>query len=424
MRKRDIEAFIRLRKEKSQKRRKSRAKALKQIPAKALLDLLPKAEMEAIAEDVGVDHQVKHLYGPLLVQLFILGILENKDDSLSSLTRLYNSQEFSVFSGKGGHQTAKSSLSDRFSKINCAYFERLYEAYVSALQSKYGKRLNKEMAWLTRYDSTMLALSASLTQIGMRVGARPKKGQGKVQIKVSLGLKGLLPSSLKIFHEQSKLSEDRALKEVIETEAVDPQGVITFDMGLKKRQTFKEFSQKGRFFVTRLHQPRFKQLATHRYIKGRKNGKLQFLSDDIVYLYSSGNKDSLVKQEFRLIQAKCVQGQNAGKTFFFLTNLLDLTAFEIADIYLRRWDIEIFFRFLKQQVGLTHLLSTKENGIKAVIYLRILVGTMIWVFAHLNKRTDYKGLKDQFFWEIRNQISMLQAKILIDSGDVKPNLSG
>lgn len=384
--------------------------------------MLPAETMEEVAAQTGVDIQVKRLFGPLLVMLFILAVLDDKDQSLASLADLYNSTRFAALSGKGGHTTVKSSLSDRLATMKCEYVETLYLRYVEALKKKYGKSLGKKAGWLTRFDSTMLALCASLTEIGMQVGAKPKKGKGKVQVKVTMGLQGLLPSHVKVFHEQSMLSEERALKEAIESNPDGKTGVITFDMGLKSRKTFKSFDEAGRFFVTRLKSPRYVPIKPHSQIKGRRHGELRFLSDEIVHLYQSGQSNSSVMEhEFRLITAQCEKGRNAGKTYYFLTNMLDPGAFEIADIYRQRWDIEVFFRFLKQEVGLRNLLSTKANGIRAVIFLRLLAGTMIWAYAHLNKRTDYKKMKREFREEVDWQVTLAIAKLVAATGITEQN---
>lgn len=422
MAKQTINPLERMRQERSRKRLERRAKQLRQIPPTKLLALLPVEEMESLADQTGVDVQVKRLFGPLLVMLFILAVLDDKDQSLESLADLYNSTRFAALSGKGKHKTAKTSLSDRLATIKCEYLEALYLRYVEILKNKYGKKLGKKAAWLTRFDSTMMALCAALTEIGMRVGAKPKKGAGKVQIKVSMGLQGLLPSNVKVFHQQSMLAEERALKEVIESNPDGSTGIITFDMGLKSRKTFKRFDEAGRLFVTRLKDPRHEVVRTYSQIKGRHHGELRFCSDEIVHLYQSGlSTDSLLKHEFRLVTAECQRGKNAGKTYFFLTNILDLSAFEIADIYQQRWDIEVFFRFLKQEVGFKNLLSTKENGIKAVVFLRLIAGTMIWAYAHLNKRTDYKKVKREFRDEVDWQVTLATAKLVAATGITDEN---
>ena len=399
-------------KEKSSKRRERRKQELKKIPPKELLSLLPKEMLESIAEQTGVDVQVKHLFAPMLVYLFILAILEDEDSSLQSLTDLYNSPQFSFFSGKGGHKTAKSSLSDRLASINCEFFKNLHAYYIEALQAKYGKALKKKDHDITRFDSTMVSLCAALTEIGMTVGAKPKKGEGKVQIKVSLGLKGFLPKTVKVFTDQAHLSEEKALKEAIEFSKPENDGAITFDMGLKSRKTLQCFDNDGRFFTTRLNSPRYEVVRPHKQIKGRTHGNLCFESDEIVYLFQSGGQDSILQHEFRLIKAVCRNGRKANETFYFLTNIMDMTTFEITDIYRRRWDIEVFFRFLKQYAGLRSLLSTKENGITAVMYLRLIVGTMIWTYINVNELKEYKRAKSEFKRAVQWEIDLLIGRLI------------
>ena len=50
--------------------------------------------------------------------------------------------------------------------------------------------------------------------------------------------------------------------------------------------------------------------------------------------------------------------------FYFITNKLELSPKEIADIYKQRWDIEVFLRFIKQELNASHFLSVSENGIR------------------------------------------------------------
>ncbi|MEZ4921087.1 MAG: IS4 family transposase [Saprospiraceae bacterium] len=379
------------------------SKRAKAVPAKHFLDLLPTELLEQVSEESQVNRQVKHLEGRLMVLLLLQGILKDKDGSLRSLESLYNSPGFEYFSGKGKHKTRHSSLADRLANIELSFFERLYAEFLLNVNRVYGKKLEKEFGWLRRFDSTMVALSANLSEIGMRVGAKPGKGKGWNQIKFTVGLQGLIPTSARVFHEQTHLSEERALLQVIEESKVEKGEVAVFDMGLKSRKTFKQFAQQGLLFVTRLKSPRYEVVGEHKNIKGRHHGQLSFLSDQIIHLYKSGDGPVMTEVEYRLITAVCITGDNVGKTYYFLSNIMDLTAFEIADIYLKRWDIEIFFRFLKQQIGLRHLLAYNINGITAVFYVRLLTATMLQLFFFLNKRKDLGIAKmdfaDQLQWE-------------------------
>lgn len=395
----------------SQKRRQSKRQAQqKKVPASRLLELLPRQLMDEIAVDTKVDFQVKRLFGPLIVLLLVYAILEEKDGSLRQLEEAYNSNAFRAFSGKGGHTTRHSSLASRLEAINAEFFERLYEGFLDNVRAKHGKGLDRDFGWLTRFDSTMVAMSAALSEIGMRVGAKPKNGEGKVQIKFTVGLAGLLPVHAKVSHDQKHLSEETALYEAIQAYRVKDSRAVVFDMGLKGRNRFASLSEQGRLFATRLKSPRYEVVRTHREVAGRQAGKLRLESDLIVRLYASGAKEPL-PVEFRLVTAKCERGKHAGKTLYFLTNILDMNAAQVAEIYRRRWDIEVFFRFIKQEVGLKNLLCYHENGIKSVFYVRLLTATMLKLYMWLNKREDYKISKLAFAEEIHWEITLIIARM-------------
>jgi IS4 transposase len=79
-----------------------------------------------------------------------------------------------------------------------------------------------------------------------------------------------------------------------------------------------------------------------------------------------------------------------GNPLYFLSNIKELDAFEIAHIYKQRWQIEVFFRFIKQQLNFSHLLSRNENGIQVVLYMTMIAALLLTVFKNVN---NYKGYK-------------------------------
>ena len=96
------------------------------------------------------------------------------------------------------------------------------------------------------------------------------------------------------------------------------------------------------------------------------------LKDCKVYLYRGVHlttkkgtkrwKEELFEVPFRLIVAR--GKDDPGKEFWFITNDFDLSAKEITDAYRRRWDIEVFFCFIKQELNASHLVSLNKNGIE------------------------------------------------------------
>jgi hypothetical protein len=115
-----------------------------------------------------------------------------------------------------------------------------------------------------------------------------------------------------------------------------------------------------------------------------------------------GNKHyrcELTDDHFRLviIESK-IEG---GKEYWFLTNDFKRSAKEIAQAYRKRWDIEVFFRFLKQELNVSHLVSLNKNGIQVILYMALTVAMMVLMYKKANN-IGYKTAKRRFAIEVRD----------------------
>ena len=199
------------------------------------------------------------------------------------------------------------------------------------------------------------------------------------------------------FKDQSYLSEERALKEVIQTNCPTPVDIHVFDKGLKSRKTYAELDADQMLFVTRLNQnPRFDFVRTYWQDDGHQDSQhLTFVQDSVVQLYSSGYQ--LIEKEFRLIQYR---HKKEDTMLYFLTNVWDLSAAEVASIYRSRWDIEVLFRFLKQEMNLTHFVCNNANAIQVMLYCTLIATMLILIYKKQNKLPSFKRAKIQFFKEL------------------------
>ena len=68
----------------------------------------------------------------------------------------------------------------------------------------------------------------------------------------------------------------------------------------------------------------------------------------------------------------------------FITNIENLTTIDITEHYKRRWDVEVFFKFIKQLLNFKHLISRNENVIKAVLYVTIIALICLTSYKKLN----------------------------------------
>jgi hypothetical protein len=138
-------------------------------------------------------------------------------------------------------------------------------------------------------------------------------------------------------------------------------------------------------------------------------GESKLIRDCRVQLYTGvqvdnkrGNKHyrhELIDCHFRLVVVESKAEE--GKEYWFLTNDFKRSAKEIAQAYRRRWDIEVFFRFLKQELNVTHLVSLNKNGMQVILYMTLIVAMMVLIYKKANN-IGYKTAKRRFAMEVRD----------------------
>lgn len=155
-------------------------------------------------------------------------------------------------------------------------------------------------------------------------------------------------------------------------------------------------------------------------------GKLELVEDVVVYLVDE-KKQERPEHKYRLVKAKfkvardTTRPNNKGKVkrveneVFFITNNFEMSAKEIAEAYRKRWDIEVFFKFLKQELSFSHFLSTNENGIKVILYMTLITAMLIMIY----KRKNEIGYGDaKFCFKIEMEAWITALSITITGGDL------
>jgi hypothetical protein len=371
----------------------------KQVSVTDLLEIIGDSVIKDIVRLYDSDKWVIKLDTQTVFKLILYSLLDSERISLRIMAENYNSVPFSVLEQSVmGQKTAHSSIRDRLVNIDVSFFKHLYEHSQTKLLEQYsGKQLVSGYN-IKRYDSTMIAVFSHLLE-GMKVGNTSKK---KNQVKMTTELVNDFEIRMRFFKDQDHLGEEVALKEMILSQTHDPSSLIVFDRGLKSRETFCEFNDSKTQFLTRLNdRNRYKFIRKQADIPSETIDGLRFVQDSIVYLYGDGNK--LVKEEFRLIEAECLKN---GKKIFFLTNIRFLDAQTIAQIYRQRWDIEVFFRFIKQEMNATHFVCNDINAIQVMIYCTLIVAMLILIYMKQNDIKSYKIAKIRFFNELQAAITL------------------
>lgn len=363
-----------------------------------LLKLIPDDLLLDLAAETKVDYQVKKLYGRNVFNLLLYGLIRGERVGLRSLEDFYKSRKFKVlFKLPDTLPEAKyNSLSARLATMNVSYFEKSYQAIYEQCSLLYNESTLSLNHKITRVDSTMVCQTAAKLEQGINVGV---KKDGKKQVKYTVSLTDLFPSSVEVFTQQKYISENLTIPKAIH-KVMDKSkdNVFVFDRGVSSRDEFCELDDNDCSFVTRLNvDARHITLDHIDFAQGLVVRNLTVLKDQRVYLYQSGN--NVVEHHFRLIQTQ----NQKGKQFWFLTNRFDLSIQEIIAIYKHRWDIEVFFRFIKQELNFSHLISVNKNGIKILLYMTLILAMLILIYKKIND-FGYKTAKRRFAMELEHII--------------------
>lgn len=324
------------------------------------------------------------------------------------MEKYLKSGQFRAFTGYNSTVGKYNSIRDRLCSINADYFEGLF----NRLFEIYSSHLNESTA-ITRLDSTYVSLASKLLRKGMVNGSSDKKF-----VKFSISLKGSLPSSVKVFLDQPYVSEDLALGAVAKADEKLSGNIVVFDRGLQSREVFESITSCSKFFVCRAN-PRTRVVKGEAMVIEPKPAEatVTILSDSLGYL--TNKKGKMSSHRYRVI--KGTMDKN-GQAICFVSNIEDQPAYDLAKIYTQRWDIEVFFKFLKQHLNMKHLVCRTPNGIKVMIYMTLILAMLLMVYKKLNKIKGYKIAKLQFELELETEVIKTIVELCGGNPDRAPHI--
>lgn len=378
------------------------------ISVKQLLGFIPEALIANLSLTTKIDHYAKVLHGNKLFYLLLYGILDNEKLSQRTLEDTFNDSVFKIlFNLDEDERICRSSISERLSKVDPDYFKQIYECIYEQFAGLYTLTDRKKYN-LIRVDSSMVSEAVGKLMEGI------DNKSGKKAVKYSIAFDGVLPCHSNVFTNPSYGSEDIALPEAVMEHVkkeTGHQNIYVLDRGLQSTRTMKAFSTDAVTFICRAKENR-KFVELESFVIENQDldlGESNLLRDCKVQLYTGvsinnkrGNKhykEKLVDSHFRLVVVE--DKTEEGKQYWFLTNDFKLSAKEIAQAYRRRWDIEVFFRFLKQELNVSHLVSLNKNGMQVILYMTLIVAMMLLIYKKANN-LGYKTAKRRFAMEVRD----------------------
>jgi len=226
-------------------------------------------------------------------------------------------------------------------------------------------------------NHTIYALDASTIDLCLSVfpWALFRSTKAAVKLHTLLDLRGNIPTFIHI--SDGKLHDVNVLDLLIP----EPGAFYIMDRGYLDFGRLFTLNQAGAFFVIRA---KSNTRYTRRYSHSidRSNG---LLCDQRIMLTGIDSKKDY-PQSLRRIK---YHDSQINKTFNFLTNNFVISAQTVADLYRSRWQVELFFKWIKQHLRITSFFGTSENAVKSQIWIAISVYVLVAIIKkRLNLTTD------------------------------------
>lgn len=234
----------------------------------------------------------------------------------------------------------------------------------------HGFRFNNELFSL---DATTIDLCLSLFP-----WAGFRKTKGAVKLHVGMNHKGNLPEFVTI--------TDGKKHDVTAGRRIDfpKHSIIALDRGYTDYEWFKQLSEKEIYFVTRL-----KKNAQFSVVERREVNRDTGLTSDQSVEFSGYYASRKCSIPLRRIGYR---DPETGKHYVFLTNNFTLSALTIAKIYKARWQIELFFKWIKQNLKIKSFLGTSKNAVMTQIWIALCVYLLL---AYLKFQSKTKNSLQQ-----------------------------
>ena len=214
-------------------------------------------------------------------------------------------------------------------------------------------------------DNTVYALDSSTIDLCLSLFSWAPFRSNKAAIKLHtlLDLRGAIPAFIHI--SDGKLHDVNVLDMLV----IEAGAFYVMDRGYVDFARLHALQQAGAFFVTRAKSP----MDARRVYSAPTDRSTGIISDQQVMLngHYSAKK---YPQHLRRIRFK---DPESGKTLVFLTNHMALPALTIAALYKSRWQVELFFKWIKQHLRIKHFMGNSENAVKTQVWCAVATYVLI-----------------------------------------------
>lgn len=335
-----------------------------------MLDLISRSNFESLVKEYGTEHCAKGLrsWTQFVTMLFsqISGQhgLRSIEQSMNNQRNCWYHMGITYAEREIKRSTLSYANANRDSDLYKAFFERIVRT-AQSIESNHGFKFKNP---LYSIDSTIIDLCLKLFP-----WADFRKGKGGIKLTVKLDHQGKIPC----FAVESNAREHDSKK--IREVPYSPGDILVFDRGYTDYAYFASLCDGKAWFVTRL-----KSNAVYNQVRMREVKKGSSIVCDTEIIIPSLSKEILLRKII-------VYDAETENRITILTNNLQWSASTIAGIYKDRWQIELFFKAIKQNLKIKKFYGNSKNAVMTQIWIALIAYLLFYLL-----KTKFKTLKLSF----------------------------
>lgn len=364
-----------------------------------LLNFLPKHKFKQFVEEYQADKYVKSLtaWNQFVVLLYAQA---SGKDSLREIETGFNMQN-NTWHHLGINTVARSTLSDANSRRDPEIFEKLFYSLLHTC-----KKIIPENKF--NFDNPLYTLDSSVINLCLSVfdWAKYRTTKGALKLHMLLNNRTAIPELVNITDGKEG---DVTVAKRINTKQLEKGSILAFDRAYIDYQWWNELNENELFFVSRT------KTNLNIFVVGQHKCRILergILSDEIIIF---GDYFAMKKYPNKLRRVR-YWDEESKKEYMYLTNNFDLAARQIADIYKERWQIELFFKWIKQNLKIKTFLGTSRNAVLTQIWIAMVYYLML---AYIKFQTKFKKSLLELTWMIKEVLLFRRDLIDLLSLDIK-----
>ena len=254
----------------------------------------------------------------------------------------------------GSRPIRRSTLSRANQILDFRFYEDLFARLYARCQAQSGKHR-------FRFKGKLFSLDSSLLDVSMKVFPQANYNHRKAAFKLHVGLDhdGLIPAFAAV---TSGKTGDQTQARLMRF----PKGsVLVFDKGYNDYGWHNQLTDQGIYWVTRI-----RGNAKYRVVARRAIHRSQGVTSDQIIEFTSARSS---KKQLRPVRRIGYRDAETGKHYVFTTNRFDWSATTIAEIYKQRWQVELFFKWIKQNLKIKAFMGNTDNAVMTQVMIALCV---------------------------------------------------